>query len=276
MTLSGLLREGREALQAAGIPEWDLDAWYLLEYAAHCTKNEYFLRPEKEVLPQEKQLYRTLIRKRSAHIPLQYLTGSQEFMGLSFFVDENVLIPRQDTEILVEEALRALGSGMRVLDVCTGSGCILLSLLKLCAGLEGTGTDLSEKALQVAGENARRLGVEASFVQGDLFEQVSGKYDCIVSNPPYIASREVDVLMEEVRDHEPRMALDGGEDGLYFYRKIAVQSPKYLNDRGRIFLEIGFDQGEAVAGLLAPAFDEVRIVQDLAGLDRVVCGILRS
>ena len=276
MTLSGLLREGREALQAAGIPEWDLDAWYLLEYAAHCTKNEYFLRPEKEVLPQEKQLYRTLIRKRSAHIPLQYLTGSQEFMGLSFFVDENVLIPRQDTEILVEEALRALGSGMRVLDVCTGSGCILLSLMKLCAGLEGTGTDLSEKALQVAGENARRLGVEASFVQGDLFEPVSGKYDCIVSNPPYIASREVDALMEEVRDHEPRMALDGGEDGLYFYRKIAVQSPKYLNDRGRIFLEIGFDQGEAVAGLLAPAFDEVRIVQDLAGLDRVVCGILRS
>lgn len=276
MTLSGLLREGREALQAAGIPEWDLDAWYLLEYAAHCTKNEYFLRPEKEVLPQEKQLYRTLIRKRSAHIPLQYLTGSQEFMGLSFFVDENVLIPRQDTEILVEEALRALGSGMRVLDVCTGSGCILLSLLKLCAGLEGTGTDLSEKALQVAGENARRLGVEASFVLGDLFEPVSGKYDCIVSNPPYIASREVDALMEEVRDHEPRMALDGGEDGLYFYRKIAVQSPKYLNDRGRIFLEIGFDQGEAVAGLLAPAFDEVRIVQDLAGLDRVVCGILRS
>ncbi len=276
MTLSGLLREGREALQAAGIPEWDLDAWYLLEYAAHCTRNEYFLRPEKEVLPQEKQLYRTLIRKRSAHIPLQYLTGSQEFMGLSFFVDENVLIPRQDTEILVEEALRALGSGMRVLDVCTGSGCILLSLLKLCAGLEGTGTDLSEKALQVAGENARRLGVEASFVQGDLFEPVSGKYDCIVSNPPYIASREVDALMEEVRDHEPRMALDGGEDGLYFYRKIAVQSPKYLNDRGRIFLEIGFDQGEAVAGLLAPAFDEVRIVQDLAGLDRVVCGILRS
>lgn len=276
MTLSGLLREGRGALQAAGIPEWDLDAWYLLEYAAHCTKNEYFLRPEKEVLPQEKQLYQTLIRKRSAHIPLQYLTGSQEFMGLSFFVDENVLIPRQDTEILVEEALRALGSGMRVLDVCTGSGCILLSLLKLCAGLEGTGTDLSEKALQVAGENARRLGVEASFVQGDLFEPVSGKYDCIVSNPPYIASREVDVLMEEVRDHEPRMALDGGEDGLYFYRKIAAQSPKYLKDRGRIFLEIGFDQGEAVAGLLAPAFDEVRIVQDLAGLDRVVCGILRS
>ena len=276
MTLSGLLREGREALQAEGIPEWDLDAWYLLEYAAHCTRNEYFLRPEKEVLPQEKQLYRTLIRKRSAHIPLQYLTGSQEFMGFSFAVNENVLIPRQDTEILVEEAIRALGSGMRVLDVCTGSGCILLSLLKLCAGLEGTGTDLSEKALQVAGENARRLGVEASFVQGDLFEPVSGKYDCIVSNPPYIASREVDALMGEVRDHEPRMALDGGEDGLYFYRKIAVQSPKYLNDRGRIFLEIGFDQGEAVAGLLAPAFDEVRIVQDLAGLDRVVCGILRS
>ena len=216
MTLSGLLREGREALQAAGIPEWDLDAWYLLEYAAHCTRNEYFLRPEKEVLPQEKQLYRTLIRKRSAHIPLQYLTGSQEFMGFSFAVNENVLIPRQDTEILVEEALRALGSGMRVLDVCTGSGCILLSLLKLCAGLEGTGTDLSEKALQVAGENARRLGVEASFVQGDLFEPVSGKYDCIVSNPPYIASREVDVLIEEVRDHEPRMALDGAEDWLYF------------------------------------------------------------
>ena len=273
MTLSGLLREGREALQAAGIPEWDLDAWYLLEYAAHCTKNEYFLRPEKEVLPQEKQLYRTLIRKRSAHIPLQYLTGSQEFMGLSFFVDENVLIPRQDTEILVEEALRALGSGMRVLDVCTGSGCILLSLLKLCAGLEGTGTDLSEKALQVAGENARRLGVEASFVQGDLFEPVSGKYDCIVSNPPYIASREVDVLMEEVRDHEPRMALDGGEDGLYFYRKIIAESDLYLKQGGWLMFEIGSDQGEAVTAMMRRAgYTRVEVIRDLAGLDRVVTG----
>ena len=276
MTLSGLLREGRERLKSAGIPEWDLDAWYLLEYAADCTRNEYFLYPEKEVSPSGEQLYRALIRKRSAHIPLQYLTGRQEFMGFSFVVNEKVLIPRQDTEILVEEALRTLDAGMRVLDVCTGSGCILLSLMRLCAGLEGTGTDLSEEALQVAGENARRLGARVSFVQGDLFEPVSGKYDCIVSNPPYIASREVDALMEEVRGHEPRMALDGGEDGLYFYRKIAVQSPKYLKDRGRILREIGCDQGEAVAGLLAPAFDEVRIVQDLAGLDRVVCGILRS
>ena len=276
MTLSGLLREGRERLKSAGIPEWDLDAWYLLEYAADCTRNEYFLYPEKEVSPSGEQLYRALIRKRSAHIPLQYLTGRQEFMGFSFVVNEKVLIPRQDTEILVEEALRTLDAGMRVLDVCTGSGCILLSLMRLCAGLEGTGTDLSEEALQVAGENARRLGARVSFVQGDLFEPVSGKYDCIVSNPPYIASREVDALMEEVRGHEPRMALDGGEDGEYFYRKMAVQRQKYVKERERKFAEVGFDQGEAVAGLLAPAFDEVRIVQDLAGLDRVVCGILRS
>ena len=276
MTYARIYEAGKKELEEAGVREAALDARLLLEFVCGTKRHDLLAHGDRPVEREKEERYRELLARRAKRIPLQHLTGVQEFMGLEFQVGPEALIPRQDTEILVEEALRALGSGMRVLDVCTGSGCILLSLLKLCAGLEGTGTDLSEKALQVAGENARRLGVEASFVQGDLFEPVSGKYDCIVSNPPYIASREVDALMEEVRDHEPRMALDGGEDGLYFYRKIAVQSPKYLNDRGRIFLEIGFDQGEAVAGLLAPAFDEVRIVQDLAGLDRVVCGILRS
>ena len=276
MTLAGLLKEGRERLKAEGIAEWELDAWYLLEYAAGCTRSGYFMHPEQEVLPDREQVYRDLIAKRSSHIPLQHLTGSQEFMGLSFFVDENVLIPRQDTEILVEEALGVLAPGMRVLDLCTGSGCILLSLLRLCPGVSGTGTDLSEKALSTARRNAEHLGIAADFCQGDLFENISGTYDCIVSNPPYIASREVDALMEEVRDHEPRMALDGGVDGLSFYRRIAEACPDYLEPSGPIFLEIGYDQGKAVAELLRPAFEEIRIVQDLSGLDRVVCGVLRS
>ena len=276
MTLAELLKAGRQALKEAGIAEWELDAWYLLEYAAGCTRNEYFLYPEKEAAPEQESMYKDLIRRRGSHVPLQHLTGCQEFMGISFFVNENVLIPRQDTEILAEEALKYLSPGMEVLDLCTGSGCILLSLMSLCPGLSGTGTDLSEKALETARKNAEHLGIRARFCQGDLFENITGKYDCIVSNPPYIVSRTVDMLMEEVRDHEPRMALDGGEDGLFFYRRIAAEAPDRLKASGRIFLEIGCGQGESVAGLLAPAFEEIRVLRDLSGLDRVVCAALRS
>ena len=249
MTAAQLLREGREALKAAKIPEWELDAWYLLEYASGLTRNDYFLQPERTVPEEQARAYLDLIKKRSSHVPLQHLTGSQEFMGLPFFVNRHVLIPRQDTEILVEEALPVLAAGMRILDLCTGSGCILLSLLHFCPGLKGVGTDLSEEALRVARKNAGNLGIEADFLQGDLFEPVTGTYDCIVSNPPYIASRTVDTLMEEVRMHEPRMALDGGEDGLSFYREIIRQSPAYLKAGGRIFLEI-VERGKANAKVI--------------------------
>lgn len=281
MTLGTLLKEGKEALQNAGITEWDLDAWYLLEHVTGVSRSQYFLEPEREVSPEQAETYRKLIEKRSAHIPLQHLTGEQEFMGLTFKVNEHVLIPRQDTEVLVEEALKYVRDGMDILDVCTGSGCILLSVLKLgekmCRGtLNGTGVDLSEEALQVAEENARELQVEAAFLHSDLFTEVKGQYDMILSNPPYIEKAVVETLEAEVRDHEPRMALDGGEDGLDFYRKIAEESVQYLKTGGRLLFEIGYDQGEAVSSLMKEHFAEVRVIQDLAGLDRVVSGVYRG
>jgi len=276
MTLQTLLQYGREKLRKAGIAEWDLDAWYLLEHVTGCTKNEYFLYPNREVADAAGQQYEELIEKRSIHIPLQHLTGVQEFMGLSFCVNEDVLIPRQDTEILVEEAGRFLKPGMKFLDMCTGSGCILLSILALYPGLTGTGADLSEKALKVAETNRRNLNVQAELLQSDLFAGIEGTFDMILSNPPYIPTETVGTLMEEVRDHEPHMALDGREDGLYFYRRIIEQSPGYLKPEGMLFFEIGYDQAKAVQSLMQERFSGIQVVKDLAGLDRVVYGTLRS
>ena len=214
-----------------------------------------------------------VIAKRAQRIPLQHITGEQEFMGLTFRVNEHTLIPRQDTEILVEEAMLYLHDGMRILDMCTGSGCILLSLLKYSNECEGVGVDISEQALAVARENATRLGLKAGFVQSDLFEQVQGRFDMLVSNPPYIATKEIETLMPEVREHEPMQALDGMEDGLYFYRKIVEKSADYLYNGARLYFEIGYDQGEAVSTLMREkGYQDVKVIKDYAGLDRVVVG----
>lgn len=277
MTLGGLFSEGKRRLREAGIEEWELDAWYLLEYVAGCTRNEYYLHPDRRMEEERKREYLELIHRRAAHTPLQHLTGSQEFMGYVFQVNEHVLIPRQDTEILVEEALPYMRAGMEILDLCTGSGCILLSILKMVPGITGLGTDRSEQALQVARRNRTDLGLEteAVFQKSDLFEQVEGKFDCILSNPPYIPSETVGTLMEEVREHEPGIALDGGKDGLCFYRKITEQSPAYLKPEGMLFFEIGYDQAEAVTELMEQDFTRIRVVKDLSGLDRVVYGTLR-
>lgn len=271
-TLQQLLQEGRQILKESGIAEWELDGWYLLEHVTGCSRNSFFLNPKKAVEEPEGRCYLELVQKRASHIPLQHLTGSQEFMGFPFLVNEHVLIPRQDTEVLVEEVCKYMKSGMHMLDMCTGSGCILLSVLKLCPGTTGVGVDLSEDALLVARQNKDQLEVQAELMQSDLFEKVEGRFDCIVSNPPYIPSEVVDTLMEEVRDHEPRMALDGSADGLHFYREIIQQSPAYLKPDGMLFFEIGYDQGEAVSQLMDADFEEVRVIRDLAGLDRVVCG----
>lgn len=275
MTLQELLRYGRRRLKEAYIAEWDLDAWYLLEYVFGCTRNDFFLHPDKEADDTGREFYEDLIEKRSIHIPLQHLTGYQEFMGLSFCVNSDVLIPRQDTEALVEEACRFLKPGMRLLDMCTGSGCILLSILALHPNLSGVGADLSKKALAVAAENREHLKVDAELIESDLFERVEGTFDMIVSNPPYIPTKDVETLMEEVREHEPRIALDGREDGLYFYEKIIKQCPAYLNPGGMLFFEIGYDQAGAVCALMEEKFSGIRVVQDLAGLDRVVYGMLK-
>lgn len=272
MTLGTLFQEGKETLRKAGIEDWEPDAWYLLEEVTGITRSRYYMDRSCPVKEADERRYRELLQKRGRHVPLQYLTGVQIFMGYPFLVNEQVLIPRQDTEILVEEAVRHLRSGMEILDLCTGSGCILLSILKMVPGICGTGTDLSEGALETAGKNQENLGVSAAFVQSDLLEQVSGRFDMILSNPPYIPSEEIGGLMEEVRDYEPRSALDGGADGLYFYRKITEQSPAYLKPDGMLFLEIGYNQAEAVTALMERDFTQIHVVKDLSGLDRVVYG----
>lgn len=279
MTYGESYRAGKERLAQAGIEEAAQDARLLLEYASGMDRS-YLLAHGDSPLEEEKRLaYEELLLRRAGRTPLQHLTGVQCFMGLDFLVNEHVLTPRQDTEILVEEALRNLHDGMRVLDLCTGSGCILVSLLKYTNGCRGLGVDISPHALKIAEENAARLlGEEEQpdFRKGDLFDRVEGTFDVIVSNPPYIPSAVIDTLMPEVREHEPRQALDGGDDGLLFYRRITEECKHYLAKGGMLFFEIGHDQGDAVRRLMEQAgFLEVQVVKDYAGLDRVVFGTLR-
>lgn len=282
MTLRELLVYGKTQLKNAGVVEYEIDAWYLLEYVCQVDRAHYLLDSLKEVSKEQQEEYRMNIQKRMTRIPLQYITGVQEFMGLEFKVNEHVLIPRQDTEVLVETVSHYLEKDISILDLCTGSGCILISLLhqfEMRTGLElkGMGADISRLALETAQENAKNLEVKCFFVETDLFEQVEGSFDIIVSNPPYIPTKVIEELMPEVKSFEPMSALDGMEDGLFFYKKIISQSPGYLQSQGRLFFEIGHDQGNAVSELMKESgFCEVQIIKDLAGLDRVVCGKYES
>jgi release factor glutamine methyltransferase len=265
---------GAEELKEAGVEEAALDARLLLEEVCGTDRNDLLVHGDRLVAEDQLERYMECIDLRSKRIPLQHILGYQEFMGLKFKVTPDVLIPRQDTETLVEEVMRNLHDGMRILDMCTGSGCILLSLLRYSNDCVGTGCDLSEAALQVAQENARALSLEAEFIQSDLFEKVQGKYEIIVSNPPYIPSQEILTLMEEVRDHDPLMALDGREDGLYFYKEIIKGAGQHLHPGGMLFFEIGCTQAEDVSRYLKEAgYKEVTVCKDLAGLDRVVSGV---
>ena len=271
-----LVEEGQRRLAAAGVEEAAVDAWLLFSYDKKVDRTWYLLNRTQRASGEEQEVYLKLIARRCERVPLQHITGEQEFMGLPFRVTPDVLIPRQDTEVLVEECLRHLAPGNIFLDLCTGSGCILVSLLHYAKGTFGTGADLSGKALAVAKGNVEANGVEARLVQGDLFEPVTGTFDLIVSNPPYIASAEIETLTPEVREHEPRMALDGTADGLFFYRRIVQESPSYLKEGGWLCMEIGYDQGAAVRQLMeARGFATVSVIKDLAGLDRVVSGCYR-
>lgn len=284
LTLKQLYKVGTVKLAEEGIEEFSLDAWYLLEYVTGVSKAMYFAEPERAVSEENADRYIDCIRRRAAHIPLQHITGEQEFMGYPFCVNEHVLIPRQDTEILVEEAIQVMRPKMKVLDMCTGSGCIVLSILKMCrekyymTDLQGIGADVSEEALKVARENGRRLEVPVTWIQSDLFAKIpeEEKYDVIVSNPPYIETAVIDTLQEEVRLHDPYIALDGKEDGLYFYRRIISEADKYLKPQGKLMFEIGCDQAEAVEELMKNAgYEQITVKKDLAGLDRVVYGTLQ-
>lgn len=273
MEYEALYRMGVSKLQYAGIEEASLDARLLLEEVCGTDRNALLAHGDREVTEEQRKCYVNYLDQRSRHVPLQHILGYQEFMGLRFKVSPAVLIPRQDTETLVEEAMRFLHDGMHILDMCTGSGCILLSLLKYSNDCVGVGCDLSADALKVAAENAAMHELEAEFIQSDLFERISGKFELIVSNPPYIKSGVIPELMEEVREHDPRMALDGGEDGLFFYRRIVAEAGEYLYPGGMLFLEIGYDQADEVSGLMQKAgYKDVTVCQDLAGLDRVVYG----
>lgn len=312
MTLYGLLNEGSAALLQAGDADGENDAKLFLFEAFHLDLVHFLmdrLRPlseQDEQVQEQIRTYRGMIAKRASRIPLQQILGSQEFMGLDFFVNEHVLIPRQDTETLVELVLQEQPDPeKKLLDLCTGSGCIAISLA-VKGGYESvTATDLSEEALKVAERNAKNHGFAVVshmetrdaasqnleqtgyseqtgrpfiFRQGDLFSVLpqteAGTFDIITSNPPYIPTAVIATLEPEVREHEPMMALDGTEDGLKFYRQIAQEAGTWLKPGGAIYLEIGYDQGEAVSGLLREAgFDKVRVVKDLPGKDRVVCGV---
>lgn len=272
MTVETLVKRGIEELEDANVPEAQINAMYLLEYALHINRMGYFMDRLREVTKEEEEKYFSAIAIRKQRIPLQHITGEQEFMGYSFLVNEHVLIPRQDTEVLVEEAAK-YGTGKRILDMCTGSGCIILSLEQICKPSFAMGVDLSEAALFVAKENGKRMNSKVQWIQSNLFTNVTEKFDVIVSNPPYIERNEIPKLMEEVRCHEPNIALDGGEDGLDFYRRIIEESVYYLEKDGYLCFEIGYNQGEAVASLMKEAgYEECQVIKDLAGLDRVVIG----
>lgn len=274
-TLQELLETGKSVLAEAGVRESELDAWYLLQYVTKINRTEFLCDRRKTVPEEQDRQYMGLIARRAERIPLQQLTGEQEFMGLPFMVNEYVLIPRQDTEVLVEEAGKLLKdiSSANVLDMCTGSGCIIISLMKLYGAQKAVAADISPEALKVAERNAELNGTVVTFLQSDLFEKVTGRFNMIVSNPPYIRTAVIETLEPEVREHEPLLALDGTEDGLYFYRKIIAEAGAHLLPDGYLLFEIGHDQGQEVAELMSRyGYSDVRIVKDLPGHDRVCIG----
>lgn len=276
MKLNEVLNQGEAALDLAGIAEAKLDAWYLFEAAFGLDRVGYLMKLNQTADEECCNRFNKMIERRSQHIPLQHIIGTQEFMGFEFRVNEHVLIPRQDTECLVERVMK-YAQDKSVLDVCTGSGCIIISLEKLCHLKKACALDISAEALQVAKRNARQLEAEVEYIESDLFAQIHEKYDIIVSNPPYIPTKVIDELMEEVREHEPMLALDGKEDGLFFYRKIIQEAGNYLNPDGMLFFEIGHDQALDVTKLMEEnGFCEVVTEKDLAGLDRIVYGRYRN
>ena len=270
LTLKEALAKAVDKLQQMEVPDADIDAWYLLSYVTGLDRAAFFLHGEEPMAETDLIRYRDLVTKRGERIQLQHLTGEQEFMGLDFHVNEHVLIPRQDTECLVERVLPYV-DGKRVLDVCTGSGCIAIAIAKLGKPFIVHGVDISEEALAVARQNATELNASVELFAGDLMTRMDGQYDVIVSNPPYIPPSVIEGLMPEVRLHEPMLALDGGQDGLEFYRRIAGQAVTRLAPNGRLFLEIGCEQAAAVAEILQKqGYREVQVFQDLAGKDRIV------
>ena len=296
LPIKELINIGTKQLRDAGVADAEIDAKELYCFMQHMDRTALMLRWQEVLQDNQCEAYFDLIERRASRVPLQHITGSQEFMGLPFEVNEKVLIPRQDTETMVEDALElmekgtlrgqeytdGLKKGGDVLDLCCGSGAIGVSIAKMARGTHVTCSDLSKEALEVAEKNARLNGCKSvKFVESDMFAAFCGrlgkkKFNLIISNPPYIPPSVIEELEPEVRDHEPRMALDGGQDGLDFYRIIAEQAPEHLKKGGVLMLEIGFDQKEAVKGLLQETgrFEKIIGLTDLTGKDRIICAVL--
>lgn len=285
MTYKDIVLSGIQELKSAGISEHELDARLLFEEAFKVDRSFLILNADTENTNADGyEKYKDYIEKRSKRVPLQHILGYQDFMGLRFLVDGRVLIPRQDTEILVEEALKELHDGMSVLDICTGSGCILISLLNYSNDCSGIGIDISEDALEVAKTNANMLltsqtqkDSDISFMKADVLselptELMEPKFDLVVSNPPYIESDVIEELEPEVKDFDPMLALDGGKDGLVFYRRLSEVLDKTLKKGGWFFFEIGYNQAEAVKELFSDEYTDIEVIKDYAGLDRVIKG----
>lgn len=273
MTYSQLMEAGVNTLTDAGFEEARTDARALLFYVTGMDFMSFLRDGDSEVPKEQEEWFYSVLKERIKHVPVQYIIGEQEFCGLRFCVEPGVLIPRPETELLAE-AVFTQCAGKRVLDMCTGSGCIAVTVAKLGKPEFVAASDYSTEALAVAEKNAEKNEVSVTFFQGDLFANVEGRYDIIVSNPPYIKSDVIETLMPEVRDYEPRLALDGTADGLYFYRRIVKEAKEYLNPGGRLMFEIGHDQGEDVSGLLREAgYHSVEVKKDYAGLDRMVFAV---
>lgn len=267
-------QNGIDTLQRAGISEATLDTRLLLEYVCGTDRSTLYAHPDRELSAKEVKSFEELIERRADREPVAYILGYWEFMGLRFKVSPNVLIPEQDSEFLVEEALRHCEDGFKILDLCTGSGCIALGILNYTNGTTAYCTDISDEALELASENAETLGFaeRITFEKTDLFPGKEMKADLIVSNPPYISSSVIETLQPEVKDYEPRLALDGGGDGLDFYRRIAAGARDYLFSSGYLIMEIGFDQADQVKQLLLDegCYHDIEVIKDFSGNDRVV------
>lgn len=273
MTYRKALWTGEYILSEAHIEDSKTDAWLLLEMICKIDKAYYFLHKDDELSAEEKQEYALVLAKRAERIPLQYITGHQEFMGLKFQVNSNVLIPRQDTELLVEHALAMLTLEEKILDLCTGTGCIAVSMAYYGKEkkVQVAASDISKTVLLTAKENANHNQVQVDFIRSDLFEKITEKYTMILTNPPYIPTKVIEELQPEVRNFEPMIALDGHDDGYHFYRRIAAEAGNYLEDEGHLLLEIGNDQTVVVSGLLKQAgFIDIEVKKDLSGHDRLI------
>lgn len=275
-TVRELYEKGRQILQKEKVENADYDARILLEWILEFTHADFILEANKEVEEKKEEQYMNYIRIRSTHYPLQYIMKQTSFMDFEFFVDEGVLIPRQDTEILIEVILeKETDICQDILDICTGSGCIAISLKKYLTKSNITAVDISKEALDIAKINKEKLKADIKLLESDCFENIEGKFDIMVSNPPYIKTKEIETLMDEVKTFEPMLALDGMEDGLFFYDKLLKEGKRYLKKGGRVYFEIGYDQGKTVPLLFQKyGYKDINIRKDLAGLDRVVYGVV--